>query len=73
MTKVRISGRELCKLLEKIGFEKIHGRGSHMRFKHTDGRRTVVPIHGNEELGPGLLAAILKQVGLTKEDIEKMR
>jgi len=46
----QISGKELCKILEKIGFEKIQGKGSHVRFKHSDGRRTVVPIHGNNKI-----------------------
>lgn len=67
----RISGRELCKILEMIGFIKIHGKGSHVRFKHPDGRMTVVPVHGNEDLGPGLLLAILKQIKLTREEFEK--
>ena len=48
MTKlIPISGKKFCKILEKLGFEKIYGKGSHIRFKHSDGRRTVVPIHGN--------------------------
>jgi len=34
-----ISGRKLCKILEKLGFEKIYGKGSHVRFRHPDGRR----------------------------------
>ena len=68
----KVSGKELCKILEKLGFEKIHGKGSHVRFKHKDGRRTVVPVHGNEDLGPGLLTAILKQINLTREDFEKV-
>ena len=73
MTKLpKVSGKELCKILEKLGFEKIYGKGSHVRFKHLDGRRTVVPVHGNEELGPGLLLAILKQVGLLREDFDKL-
>ncbi|MBU2104349.1 MAG: type II toxin-antitoxin system HicA family toxin, partial [Nanoarchaeota archaeon] len=41
----QISGKEFCKILEKLGFEKIYGKRSHTRFKHPDGRRTVVPIH----------------------------
>lgn len=61
----KISGKELCKILEKVGFEKIYGKASHVRFKHRDGRRTVVPVHGNEDLGPGLLLAILKQLKMT--------
>ena len=68
----RISGKELCKILEKVGFRKIYGKGSHIRFKHQDGRRTVIPVHGNEDLGSGLLTAILKQIRLTREEIEKL-
>ncbi|MBU2637394.1 MAG: type II toxin-antitoxin system HicA family toxin [Nanoarchaeota archaeon] len=74
MTKlVTISGKKLCKLLEKRGFEKLHQRGSHIRYRHPDGRITVVPVHGNEEIGKGLLREILNQVKLTKEDYEKFR
>ena len=74
MTKlVTISGREMCKLLEKLGFEKIYGKGSHVRFKHSDGRRTVVPVHGNEDLGKGLLREILKQINISKEEYEELR
>lgn len=70
---ITISGREFCKLLERIGFEKIYGKGSHVRFKHSDGRITVVPVHGNEDLGRGLLREILKQINVSREDYEKLR
>lgn len=68
----KVSGKELCKILEKIGFKKIYGKGSHIRFKHSNGRRTVVPVHGNEDIGPGLLTAILKQIKITREDFEAL-
>lgn len=70
---VVISGKEMCKILEKIGFIKIHQKGSHIRYKHTDGRVTVVPIHGNEDLGKGLLREILNQIRLSKEEYEELR
>lgn len=70
---VLISGKEFCRILEKLGFEKIYGKGSHVRFKHPDGRRTVVPVHGNEDLGKGLLGQILKQIKLSREEYEKLR
>ena len=58
----------MCKILEKLGFKKIFGKGSHVRFKHPDGRRTVV----SKDVGPGLLTAILKQVKLTREDFQNL-
>ncbi|MBU4069825.1 MAG: type II toxin-antitoxin system HicA family toxin [Nanoarchaeota archaeon] len=70
---ILISGKKLCKILEKLGFEKIYGKGSHIRFKHPDGRRTIVPVHANEDLGKGLLREILKQIKLSKEQYEELR
>lgn len=74
MTKpILISGRQMCKLLEKLGFQLIHQSGSHARYKHPDGRLTVVPVHGNEDLGKGLLSEILKQIKLDREEYDKLR
>ena len=70
---IPISGRKLCKILEKLGFEKIHQIGSHVRYRHIDGRRTVVPVHGDEELGKGLLGEILKQIKLNRDEYDKLR
>jgi predicted RNA binding protein YcfA (HicA-like mRNA interferase family) len=63
----------MCKILELAGFVKVHQVGSHARYMHPDGRRTVVPVHGNEELGIGLIKEILKQVKIPREQYEQMR
>jgi predicted RNA binding protein YcfA (HicA-like mRNA interferase family) len=73
MKLVPITGKSMCKILEKLGFEKIHQVGSHVRYIHSNGRKTVVPIHGNEKLGKGLLNEILKQIKLSREEYEKLR
>lgn len=70
---IPISGRRLCKLVEKFGFEKVHQVGSHVRYIHPDGRKTVIPVHGDEELGKGLLAEILKQIEMSREEYDKLR
>ena len=70
---ITISGKEMCKLLEKLGFKRIHQVGSHVRFIHPDGRRTVVPIHGNEDLNIPLLSEILKQSKISRDEYEKLR
>ena len=69
---ILISGKKLCKILDKLGFEKIYGKGSHIRYKHPDGRRTVIPVHANEDLGKGLLLEILKQIKLSREEFIKL-
>ncbi len=68
-----ISGRKMCKILERLGFEKVHQVGSHARYIHPDGRRTVVPLHGNEELSIGLVKDILNQIKLSRQEYEKLR
>lgn len=37
-----------------------------MFLKHPDGRRAVVPVHGGETLGVGLISKIQKDVGIDK-------
>jgi predicted RNA binding protein YcfA (HicA-like mRNA interferase family) len=68
-----VTGRKMCKILESEGFVKIHQVGSHVRYAHPDGRKTVIPVHGNEELGIGLLKEILKQVKMSRETYEELR
>lgn len=64
----KLTGKELAKIVEKIGFIYSHTRGSHMVFKHPDGRKTTIPVHSGEEIGPGLLNKIIKKdLLLTRE------
>lgn len=63
-----LSPKELIKLLESLGFIHQRSKGSHQLFKHPDGRRTIVPYH-SKDLKTGTLLAILKQAGISKDDI----
>lgn len=71
----RLTGKELAKIVEKFGFVYSHTTGSHMVYKHPDGRKTVIPHHSGEEIGPGLLNKIIKQdLGISREEfLRKMR
>ena len=67
MTKLpRLSGKKVIKILEKIGFEAVRQKGSHIFLRHKDGRTTVVPNH--KEIDKGTLLEILRQTKLTRED-----
>jgi predicted RNA binding protein YcfA (HicA-like mRNA interferase family) len=67
----RLKGKELIQILQGHGFEVVRIRGSHHSMRHVDGRYTVVPVHSGETIGVGLLLKILKDVELTKDDLEK--
>jgi predicted RNA binding protein YcfA (HicA-like mRNA interferase family) len=65
----RISGEETIRRLEKLGFQKIRQRGSHVVLKKQspDGDiGCVVPLH--KELAIGTLHGILKQAKLSIEE-----
>ena len=69
---LRLTGKELAKIVEKFGFVYSHTTGSHMVYKHKDGRRTTIPYHASEEIGPGLLNKIIKRdLGITREEFIK--
>ncbi len=63
-----LSSKELCKLLEKEGFQCIRQKGSHRFYKHSDGRTTVVLVHNNKDIKRGLLRGILDEIGMTREE-----
>lgn len=64
---------QLAKIIQKIGFKFIRQTGSHMFFKHDDGRSTVIPNHPGEKIGPGLLLKIIKKdLNISREDFEKL-
>jgi predicted RNA binding protein YcfA (HicA-like mRNA interferase family) len=65
------SATKVIKALSKIGFKIVRKHGSHVVLKHPDGRFTVVPVHAGEDIGPGLLAKIIKDTGLSKEEFMK--
>jgi predicted RNA binding protein YcfA (HicA-like mRNA interferase family) len=66
-----LPGKKVIRILEQLGFEKIRQRGSHIFFRHPDGRTTILPIHKGEDIGSGLLQEIIKDTKLTKEEFLK--
>jgi len=66
----RLRGREVLAALRRAGFVVLLVKGSHHFLQHPDGRRTVVPVHSGETIGPGLLNKILKDVEVELEEFE---
>ena len=65
----RASGWDAIRALEKLGFEQIRQRGSHVILKKQTPKGNVgcvVPLH--RELAIGTLRGILKQAGVTPEE-----
>ena len=66
-----LTGKQLLAALQPLGFETLRVKGSHHFLRHPDGRTTVVPIHAGEMVGPGLMNSILRQVKLSREDLQR--
>jgi len=65
-----VSGKRLCTILESRGWRLVRISGSHHIYRHSDhGRRTTVPVHGNEDLKPRTQRSIMRDAGLTDADL----
>ena len=60
---------EVCRLLERLGFAAVRQRGSHVQYRHADGRGTTVPLHKGRDIAPPLLRQIARDIGLTVEEL----
>lgn len=65
-----VSGKDLLKLLMRHGFVLVRKKGSHVFVENEEGFvRTVVPVHGKEDLGKGLLKKILNDLDVSVEEL----
>lgn len=65
-----VSGKRFAKVLEEHGWQLDRVNGSHHVYKALGGFATVtVPIHGNKDLKTGTLRALLRQTGMTEEQL----
>jgi predicted RNA binding protein YcfA (HicA-like mRNA interferase family) len=60
--------REVCGILDSMGFVMVRQRGSHMQYRHPDGRGTTVPNHPGRDVSPVILRQIIKDIGSTLDD-----
>ena len=61
-----LSGAELVSLLKKEGFQVVRQKGSHVSLQK-GAYLIVVPLH--DDLAKGTLLGILKQCGITREEL----
>jgi predicted RNA binding protein YcfA (HicA-like mRNA interferase family) len=65
----RLSGKEAIRAFEKAGFVVVRIKSSHHVMKKEGIRENIViPVHGKQALGRGLLSACIKVAGMTIEE-----
>ncbi|MDI6816948.1 MAG: type II toxin-antitoxin system HicA family toxin [Actinomycetota bacterium] len=69
MTRLQIvSAERMEKLLFFLGFERVRQKGSHVFYRHLDGRTTTVPHHKGRELARPLIREILREIKITVDE-----
>jgi predicted RNA binding protein YcfA (HicA-like mRNA interferase family) len=68
LSKLRlIDAGQMEKLLFRLGFERVRQKGSHVFYRHSDGRVTTVPHHKGRMLARPLIREILREIRITIE------
>jgi predicted RNA binding protein YcfA (HicA-like mRNA interferase family) len=71
MSKLPIlTGLELVKILEKVGFKNVRQKGSHVFLKHQDNRITIIPVHKGKDIDRSLLRKILRDTKISPDNLK---
>jgi predicted RNA binding protein YcfA (HicA-like mRNA interferase family) len=72
LIKLRLlSGKEVCAILRKAGFEEVRRRGSHIVMQKKIPQGTItVPVPDHNEIRIGTLQSIIRQSGLSRREFE---
>jgi predicted RNA binding protein YcfA (HicA-like mRNA interferase family) len=67
----KLSGKEVCRILERHGFDQVRMRGSHVVMqKKSDPGTITVPVPMHKEIRMGTLLSIIRQSGIAKTEFE---
>lgn len=68
-----LSGKDLVKILSKIGYKHVRTKGSHIvMVGQTDRGKKTIPVPNHKELAKGTLKAIMRQADLKLDDLMKL-
>jgi len=68
----KVTADEIIRVLEKVGFAQARQSGSHKIYRSSAGKRVTVPYHKGKVLHPKVLASILKDADLSREEFKKL-
>ena len=67
-----VNFRTMDKTLLHMGFARARQKGSHVFYRHTDGRTTSVPNHAGRDLARPLVREILREIDITPEQFAEL-
>jgi predicted RNA binding protein YcfA (HicA-like mRNA interferase family) len=60
------------RVLGQLGFLRTRQKGSHVFYRHSDGRTTTVPHHAGRDLSRPLIRSILQDIEVSPEEFENL-
>ena len=66
-----LSGDEVVRALERVGWERVRTRGSHVMLQKP-GREWTLSVPRHREIGPGLLRGLIRDADLTVEQFIRL-
>lgn len=72
MSKLQIVDfKAMEKVLFHFGFEVVRQKGSHVFYRHSDGRTTTLPNHAGRDLSRPLIREILREIEVAPEHFKE--
>lgn len=69
MSKLQIiDAQTMEKLLFRLGYQRVRQKGSHVFYRHPDGRTTTVPHHKGRVLARPLIREILHDIEISVDE-----
>jgi predicted RNA binding protein YcfA (HicA-like mRNA interferase family) len=67
-----IDAAAMARILINLGFAAVRQKGSHVFYRHPDGRTTTLPHHKGRDLARPLLREILREIDLSPDEFQKL-
>ena len=67
-----MSARQVEAVLLALGFVRVRQRGSHVFYRHADGRTTTVPHHAGRDIALPLLREILREIAVSPDEFVEL-
>lgn len=66
-----VNFKTMEKVLLHLGFQIIRQKGSHVFYRHPDGRTTTLPNHQGRDISRPLMGEILREIELPPEQFQR--
>lgn len=67
-----VTFRKMEKMLLKLGFSAVRQKGSHIFYRHIDGRTTTLPKHTGRDLARPLIREILREIDISPDEFNEL-